>query len=168
MIAIAMMVAGIVMLIKGTVAFSANRELRRPGSVFVGLVLVLPFPLSFAIGFFIGLNAVKNGQNLEDIQKNAILIDLIIIGICAVLASILAIVLAEPKRKSKKKRRLGEYDDYDARADADDDDRFDELESPRRRRTRDDDDEEEDRPSRRRARRDDDDDDDSDSRPRRR
>lgn len=132
MIALGMLVCGIIILIKGTVAVSSKKELRRPGSIIVGLIMVLPFPVSFGIGFLMGWDAAQNGKNLDDLQQDALLLDLAVVFGGALLAGLMALILAQPKRA---KRRRDDQDDYedeydDRRRDRDDEDDYD---RPRRR-----------------------------------
>jgi hypothetical protein len=148
MLPIIMLVIGIIALVVGRISVTSTKELRRPASIFVGLIFIAPFPLSFLIGFMMGLDAAGKGKQLDpkEIESELQTIALIIVGVCFLLGLILSFALAKPKQKPKKRRRDVDYDDYE-------DDR------PRRPRRdeREDDEDYEDRP--RRVRRDDEDDD---------
>lgn len=151
MLGIILLIVGIIGLIKGKISVTRTKELRRPGSIFVSLLFIAPFPLQILVGAAMGVQAAAEGkQNIDDLQSKATMIGLAIFGICLVTGLILAFVLAKPKVPDARKRKRADYDDFDDR--------------PRARRS--DDDADEDRPRRRRSARSNDDDD-EDDRPRR-
>lgn len=161
------LIVGIIILIKGRFSVTKTKEIRRPGSIFVGLLFIAPFPLSFLVGAILAANAIAGGQDpgaVAEDTKTLRVVGAIIVLCCVIAGLVLAFVLAKPKSDPlPRKRPARDYDDYEdsprRRRSAEDD----EEDRPRRRKRADEaaEDEEDDRPSRRKR-------DDDDDRPRRR
>lgn len=152
LIEIACLVFGIIVLVRGRVPLSANKEVRGAPAYLVGLLLAAVFPLALLIGLVVGFQRAQNGQpvNIQQPDLSLVLIDVGVVAGCGITALVIALATAQPK-KNKRRRRAQEedYDDYDREED-------DEHDRPRRRRYDELEDEEGDRP-RRRARDEDDD-----------
>lgn len=89
------MVIGIIGLVKGKVSVSKTKELRGGPLYLVCGLFIAPLPLSFIAGLILG--ATGGASTQEQLEKNAMLIGLIV-GIVPLIAGIvLAFVMAQPK-----------------------------------------------------------------------
>ncbi len=140
MLNIIMLVAGIVILVRGKLNFTKNKVTTGAPAYIAGVILLLPLPLAFCVGFVLALRMqARDGVvDASRIAGTATAIEIGIIFVCLAIALTIAGIYAKPpleEGRRKKKKRYEEYDD-------DDDDR------PRKRRAKDDDDEDEDLPPR--------------------
>jgi hypothetical protein len=121
---IAMLIMGIVALIRGRFQLTRNRVCEGAGARLAGLIMILPLPLAFTVGFYIGANAVASGKNFDAREwgpKLAMIEAGLIVG-CFLLAALIALATGqEPERDEYRPRRR-----YDPRRDDDryDDDRY--------------------------------------------
>jgi hypothetical protein len=111
---IATLVAGIVALVKGKISFTRTLVVRGVMARVIGVVLMLPLPLSFFIIFAIGFVMAANGKGQKEIENSvARIAALVPIGtyvVCALLAVILGAIA--PKRPAKR-RLPNDFDDED-------------------------------------------------------
>lgn len=159
---IALIVVGIMALIRGQMKFSNTKVVTGTPAYVLGVLSLFPLPLALAAAsiYSAGQFAKNPGRDPDDMMWTVIGIQAAIVLGGGVLICIVGFAIGRPPEKERRRRRDEDSSDDDARPthryrrDEDDEDR------PRRRYQDQDDD---DRPHRRRTRRDDDDD-----RPRRR
>jgi hypothetical protein len=142
-IEIAMIVVGLLALVRGKMTISKNKVVTGAAARLLGLVALTPLPVAFAaVALYVAVSGVGDPERfVEDNKLTIMLIEAgVVIGIAILVFGIGAAIGRPPEEKSEE----------------DDDDEYD---RPRRRkRDEDDDDDEEDDRPRRRKRRDDDDD----------
>lgn len=111
MCGIIMLIFGIIALVKGQFSLKRNRVVDGVPARIIGVILMLPFPLSFCIGFGIGVIAGVQQKKLDPLSL--VPIDLGLVAICLIAALGLAFATAHPPRKKRLRRREEEYEDYD-------------------------------------------------------
>src|SRR5215831_9803459 len=86
-IKIALLIGGLIALITGKFRLSKSRIIEGAAARVAGLVLMVPLPLSYAIGFAIGYLAVLQGKRLDVAQWRGplIFLDLGILLACCLL-----------------------------------------------------------------------------------
>jgi hypothetical protein len=107
---IVMFVFGIVTLIRGQIKVAPSMVVRGPMARLIGLVLLIPLPLAFAIGLVIGVGLAAQGKGVKDMPGWIVAVEPSIVVVCFILVLILGFVSREP---AKKKRDLGFDDDAD-------------------------------------------------------
>jgi hypothetical protein len=149
-------VYGIVTLVRGRFPISKTKEVRGPMAYVIGVMLLGVLPLAVVLALIMNWDELQQGGGPQpfELKASTVLPDVIAVVGLGGAAMILALVMAEPIKKKRRKPRDWDYDDdvEDDRpvrrrpaADLDDDDR------PRRRSRRDEfDDDVEDRPRRKR------------------
>ncbi len=105
---IAMLVMGIIALAKGKVTFSKTLVVRGAMARLIGIVFLLPLPLSFGAGFVLGFMMAAQGKNALDIRIYGIVLEVVIVLGCGILGVILGYIGREPAKKKF---------DFDDRAD---------------------------------------------------
>lgn len=96
MIAIIMLVLGIIAFAKGRVSVNSTKEVHGAPLYVVATLLCLPLPLSFAGGLALGVWAGMNGTEISD--KWATLIDVGMVILFGLAATIVSMVFAKPKQ----------------------------------------------------------------------
>jgi hypothetical protein len=135
---IAMLIAGIVALVKGEFNLTRNKVVRGAVARVIGVLLLAPLPIAFAIVFAVAARHTVQGRDPNDtgLRLTYALIEIGVIALFGVTAIVVAAFNAEaPKRKKRKRRDEEDEEEYE--------------EPPRRRRPRYED-EEDDRPQPRR------------------
>ncbi len=98
-----MTVFGIVILVKGTVQFTRNRQVRGAPAYIIGAILVAVLPTAFLVGIVYGIVlAIKTGAppKVEQLQPTATIIEAAIVLVAIIAAAAIASATAkEPKRK---------------------------------------------------------------------
>jgi hypothetical protein len=99
-IQIAMLVMGVIALIKGEIKLTRNKVVHRHAARLIGLVMIAPLPTQLFVGIVWGVILGLQGLDPESIQErilsSAILVDLGITLGCALLAITLGLFLAKP------------------------------------------------------------------------
>lgn len=95
MLQIALLVIGIIGLVKGRIAVTKTKELRGTGLYIVSALFIAIFPLSFVAGFILG--AMRAGQNSSKTGNLALGLDLAITGGLLLIAFVTAFAMATPK-----------------------------------------------------------------------
>ncbi|HZT79177.1 MAG TPA: hypothetical protein VFA26_03075 [Gemmataceae bacterium] len=105
---IAMLVMGIVALVKGRIPLTRTRVVEGTAARVVGLILMLPLPLALGFGFIygvgIGVSAAQQGKSqidpkeIEKIQTTAKFVELGLIVGCALTAVVVGAVTARPPK----------------------------------------------------------------------
>jgi hypothetical protein len=91
-------VLGLILLLVGRLPLRPGRAVQGFAARLVGLLLMLPFPIAYLVGYNIGADAALHGKKL-DLTKEAPRLALIEAGIivaCFVLAMVLALATAKP------------------------------------------------------------------------
>ncbi len=115
---IAMLIFGIITLIRGRFLLTRAKEVRGWKARFIGLLLVMPFPLSFLIGMVLGAIFLSTGKDVEgqDFRSAAFIAEFSIVAVCFIAAIGVATVFAEPIRKKRSEHEdVAIPDDYDER-----------------------------------------------------
>jgi hypothetical protein len=160
---IAMIVMGIIALIRGEMKFSANKYVYGTAARLLGILALLPLPIAFCIGFVVGATEAVNNPNvnqaefMEKHRTTLVITEVVIVLGTALLLFTIGFLIGEPplsKRPKRRRRRRDEeeFDDEDERPRSRrrrEEDENDIEEEPRRRRNRDDDDDDFDRKPRR-------------------
>jgi hypothetical protein len=112
MCGIAMFVFGIIAFVKGEFKLTRNRVVRRGPAYAIGALLILPFPLSFAIGFAYGVMARAGHQQLDvkQLQEKTAPIEVGLDVVCLLAALIIAAVTAQPVRRRRPAPVEDEYE----------------------------------------------------------
>ena len=98
---IACLVFGIIILAKGKVSLSANKEVRGGPAYIIGLLLLAVFPIALVIGIVVGIQKAKQGGPMQ-FDLSLVLIDLGVVVGCAAPALIIALATAKPKRRKRR------------------------------------------------------------------
>src|SRR5690349_8225720 len=94
---IAMLVWGIIALVKGKLKISKTKEVRGAKARLLGVVLVLPLPLAMMAGFVIGFTAARNGAvNMDSLKWTLIGVEAGIVLTCLALAVVGGMVMGQP------------------------------------------------------------------------
>jgi len=114
---IAMLVGGIVALITGKLSISRTLQLRGAPARIAGIVLLLPLPLAFAVGFAIGFLKATQGKGLDESFRLVVgLVELGITLACLVVVVVMTAVWGrQPPRKRFAEDEYFEEDDVPAR-----------------------------------------------------
>jgi hypothetical protein len=100
---IILLLFGIVTMIRGKFLLSRGREVRGAMARIIGLILVLPFPLSFMLLFIASLILTVQGKaiNEANLRMMGTVIELSMVALCFVSAIALAAAVAKPIRKNR-------------------------------------------------------------------
>jgi hypothetical protein len=79
---IGLLITGIYALATGKLTLSKNRVVHGPAARALGFVALLPLPLAFLIGFFLGVNAATRGQTLEEVKPLLIGVEIAVVLLC--------------------------------------------------------------------------------------
>jgi hypothetical protein len=98
---IIMLIFGIIALVKGSFSLTGNKVVSGLPARIIGVILIMPLPISLGVGFIYGLTMAATGQNVrqDSVQGAAIVIELSIMAVCLVAALIVAFANAKPKAK---------------------------------------------------------------------
>jgi hypothetical protein len=117
---IALLVWGIIVMVRGQIAFSNTKVVRGGSARLVGALIILPLPLSVAIVFAYGMYLGVKEQEIEirHIEWVGMVIQLCVYGVCLLSAIVLDLLLAKPRKKpmesaallDEEEERLLEYD----------------------------------------------------------
>lgn len=92
---IILLVMGIFALAGGKLTLSKTRVVRGTPARFLGILLMLPFPLSFVVGLAVGATMAVRGSNLESLRWTLVFVELGILFGCVLLASVIGWRLAD-------------------------------------------------------------------------
>lgn len=114
---IVMAVFGIMTLVRGSMTISKNKVATGGPAYVAGVLLLLPLPLSFAVGVIIGITVGGDINRVRELQESGtlVLVELGIIVGCLVLALVIATANAHPphqRRRSEDDYYAEDYDDY--------------------------------------------------------
>jgi hypothetical protein len=126
---ILMLVFGIITLITGKFTVSRGKVVRGVPARSTGLVMILPLPLALGAVVLIGVILVATGQAADEkmVRLVVTIVEASIVGICFVIAMIIARVNAEPSDRPRRRR-----EDYDEGYDREEYDRPDDHDDPDR------------------------------------
>ena len=113
--AIAMLVFGIIALVRGQFTLTRNKVVTGVPARIIGFILLLPLPLMLASGLLIGIVFGIQGKQprMQDIQGTAVLLEIGIILGRMLIAVVIAAVTARPPKRRRMPDDLDE--DYDRR-----------------------------------------------------
>lgn len=119
MLAIALIVLGIVFLCKKRIPYGKHRELRGPLAVLVCLMFIIAPVIFLGWGVMIGLEAGKNGRELDEdkIIEITLHYELPTYGGILLLSWLIVATNATPVRRRRRRRSEDDYDDFDDRRD---------------------------------------------------
>jgi hypothetical protein len=115
---ILMLIFGIIALIRGRFLLTRVKEVRGWPARIIGILLIAPFPLSFLVGMVLGAIFLAMGKDVahEDFKSAAQIAGFAVVAICFFTAIVVAIVFAQPIRKSRPEPVDAALpDDYDER-----------------------------------------------------
>lgn len=99
---IGMLIAGILALVRGRVAWGKARAVTGPAARVIGVVLLLPIPLAFAVGFAIGFESGLRGQQLSAADKEFITLTEVVITVaCLLVALAISGVTSKPTTEAE-------------------------------------------------------------------
>jgi hypothetical protein len=93
---IALAIYGIVVLCTGKLKLSANKMVVGTPARLLGLLMLTPFPISFAVGLVVGVWAATTGRNLGDLRTFLLLGEVLIVVAVAALTFTIAHAIAKP------------------------------------------------------------------------
>jgi hypothetical protein len=98
---IIMLIFGIIALVKGSFSLTGNKVVSGLPARIVGVILIMPMPISLGVGFVYGLTLAATKQNIRDdsLQGAAIVIELSIMAVCLVTALVVAFANAKPRAR---------------------------------------------------------------------
>lgn len=160
---IGLAIFGLIALIRGKMTISKTKVVVGAPARLIGLLALVPIPLTLGVGMLIGIAKVAEGGNPEKIAEDnrglLMGVEIGIVIVTAILVFGLGAALGVSPSEVERRERAGRYDDEEGEYEEDD--------RPRRRRYRDEEGED-DRDDRPRRRRDESDDGDDEPRPRNR
>ena len=112
---IVMLIIGIITLIRGRFLLNRAMEVRGWTARIIGLILVLPFPLSFFVGIVLGAIFLTAGKGVdgEEFKTTAQTAGFVIVVCCFLLAIALAVFFAVPVRKKGSRTNVADVpEDY--------------------------------------------------------
>src|SRR5262245_20365085 len=111
---IVMLIMGLVALIRGRIQLAGSRSVEGPAARIAGMILMLPLPLAFAVGFYLGAQAVATGKNVTSgqFQLTLVLIELGLLVGCFIVALLVCLVGSSTDDGRRVYRRFDDrYDD---------------------------------------------------------
>jgi hypothetical protein len=96
MLQIVMAIVGIVVLWTGKLKLSANKVVEGTPARLLGAMLLMPFPLAFAIGLGIGAYVTIQGGNVEELQMPMMLGEMGIVVLTAIVVFGIASAIGKP------------------------------------------------------------------------
>src|SRR5829696_4600525 len=108
-------VYGIITLVRGRFPISQQKEVRGPMAYVIGLMLLSVLPVAVVLAVILNWEDMKNGGGPQpfEFKASTVLPDVIAVLGVGGAAMILALITAEPIRKTRRKRRVLDYDDYE-------------------------------------------------------
>lgn len=118
MLEIAMLIFGIVTLVRGKFYVSKTRAAVGGPAYLAGVVLLLPLPLAFTGGFIYGAMMAAEGREIDNVQL--LIAEVILVVICLVIAYIIGNMNAkdvsgEATRERKPRQEDEEEEEYQTR-----------------------------------------------------
>jgi hypothetical protein len=112
LIDIAMLVFGIITLVRGRFLLTRAKEVRGWPARLIGVVLLLPFPLAFLAGIVLGAIFVVQGQDVQgkDLELVTRGVGRAIVVLCFLTAIGIAVAYAQPVRKHRADEDIEEVD----------------------------------------------------------
>jgi hypothetical protein len=107
---IGMLVSGLVVLLSGRFRLSPQRVAEGTAARLAGLVLLLPWPLSFCLEFLLGVRETIAGRRLnpEEWQQTFLISEVVIVTICGAVALLIGLTASSGGSKSGQQRRLAD------------------------------------------------------------
>jgi hypothetical protein len=102
---IIMLIFGIITLVRGKFLLTRAKEVRGVPARIIGVILMLPLPLSFMAGLVLGAVIAAQGKNEDELRTAGIILGVSITAICFISAIVLAAVTAQPVVKEPSARR---------------------------------------------------------------
>jgi hypothetical protein len=115
MCGIIMLIFGIVALAKGSFSLTRGRVVKGIPARMVGLLLVLPFPISFGAGLALGVYAVSTGMPEQQVHDIANVLGVVIAFGFLIAALVTAFVFATPVEPKRPRFAEEDEDDYGSR-----------------------------------------------------
>jgi hypothetical protein len=115
---IIILIFGIITLIRGHFLLTRVKEVRGWPARIIGVLLILPFPLSFLVGLVLGATFVAMRKDIGEARLEPAIrfIELGIVALCFFSAIGVALFFAQPVRKKKAKPAdVAVPEDYDER-----------------------------------------------------
>jgi hypothetical protein len=154
-IEIALVIYGILALIRGKFVVSSKKVVTGGAAYFLGILSLCPMPIAFVVILGVHQAGILDAQ--KDQLTMAVIEAAIVIGMVILIFCIGAAIGTDPAKTRRKKRRYEEDDE-----DEDEDDENEDRVARSRRKRRDEEDDEDDRPRRRRRNEEEDEDEDED------
>lgn len=109
---IILMILGIIVLVKGQVLLTRTKEVRGVPARIIGIIFLLPLPLSFVAGLLLGGFLLAQGKpvNESEIQGPAMILGAAILALCLLTAVGIAVAYAQPVRKQSVDTDVEEMD----------------------------------------------------------
>jgi hypothetical protein len=118
---IIMLIFGIIALVRGKFLLTRAKEVRGVPARIIGIVLMIPLPLSFVAGLALGAMMASQGKSVDDLRLAGSILGVTITGLCFVSAIAIAVATARPIVKAPAAARgnasvdeelPGEYGDH--------------------------------------------------------
>jgi Na+/H+-dicarboxylate symporter len=106
-----MLIFGILALVKGEFSLTRDRVVDGWPARIIGIVLMIPMPLGFCIGFAIGVATAAQKKELNPMTLLPLDVGLVIT--CLLVALGIAVATAHPRRKKRRRKRPDNYEEYD-------------------------------------------------------
>lgn len=113
-----MFIFGMIALIRSHFLLTRVKEVRGWPARIIGVLLIMPFPLSFLVGIVLGVILVATGKDTKDQTITPIIniIEIAIVALCFFAAIGVAVFFAEPiRRKRPQDIEAAVPDNYDER-----------------------------------------------------
>ena len=109
---IVMLIFGIITLIRGKFTLTRGKEVRGVPARVIGLVLMLPFPLSLALDLLAGIVLAILGKPPTEQEATTIgvVIEVCIVALCFITAIVMANVYSQPIAKQRADENIEEVD----------------------------------------------------------
>jgi len=97
---IIMLIFGIIALVRGRFLLTRAKEVRGLPARIIGIVLMIPLPLSFVVGLALGAVMASQGKSVDDLRMAGSILGVTITGLCLIGVIVIAAVTARPVVKT--------------------------------------------------------------------
>jgi hypothetical protein len=89
MLQLALAIWGIIVLFTGKLKVTSRKQVEGTAARLLGLVMLAPLPVGFAIGLGVGMWASVNGKSLDDIRMPMLAVDVVLVlGVAALVVAV--------------------------------------------------------------------------------
>lgn len=100
---IAMLIFGIIALVKGKFTLTKKKIVTGAAARIVGVILLMPLPLSFGVGVIMGIMLAAQGRQIQakEIQNTGTIIEVVSVLGCCILAIGVSLATSHPPAKKR-------------------------------------------------------------------